>query len=332
VTSGGETSAYSQEVALTLSGVDDVPPEITGTVPDDGATGVPRNTLVYFEVSDDKTGLDPASVSVSVDGQAPASVNVYGGPVVYVVQCALAGILPADTDIPVAIQVADQASPPNVTNFAWSFRTGSTTLADTSPPVISAVSPAAGATGVKTDASVVVSISDDGLGIDLASIRLFVDDAAVTYEMEGIPSAVVIRYTPAAGFVHGTSVGIRVEACDLAAPANCAAPLVYTFSLEANLYAALPEGAIVPNGFWAGDPRRPLEVRNLPARWTVRIFDTAGATVRRYTNDSSDGTDWTWDFANGDGRPVARALYLVRVTDERGALRQSGRFLVQFDP
>ncbi|MDH3198506.1 MAG: Ig-like domain-containing protein, partial [Candidatus Krumholzibacteria bacterium] len=205
-------------------------------------------------------------------------------------------------------------------------------LTDTSPPVISAVSPAAGATGVKTDASVVVSIADAGLGVDFASIGLYVDDAAVIYEIEGSPGAVVIRYTPAGGFAHGTSVGIRVEACDLAGPANCAAPLIYTFSLEANLYVGLPEGAIVPDGFWAGDPRRPLEVRNLPGRWTVRIFDTGGATVRRYTNESSDGTDWTWDFANGAGRPVARALYLVRVTDERGALRQSGRFLVQFDP
>ena len=332
ITSLGETSAYSQEAALTLAGVDDAPPVITGTMPADGAIGVVRNTMIHFAVTDAKAGVDPASVSVTVDGQTPASVISFGGPVDYVVQCVMGSVLSPDADIPVSVQIADLASPPNVLNFSWSFRTGGGTLTDATPPQIAAVSPAAGATRVKVDAAVVVSIGDAGLGVDLGSVRLFVNDAPVTYSVEGDPNALVIRYTPTGGFAHGTSVAVRVEACDLATPANCAAPLVYTFSLESNRLAALPDGAIVPDGFWAGEPRRPLEVRNLPARWTVRIFDTAGATVRRYTNDSSDGTNWTWDFANGNGQPVARALYLVRVTDERGALRQSGRFLVQFDP
>jgi len=90
-------------------------------------------------------------------------------------------------------------------------------------------------------------------------------------------------------------------------------------------------GAVVPDGFWANDPRRPLQVTNLPLSWTVRIFDTAGRRVRVYTNEALDGQDWTWDFTNDHGQRVARAMYMVRVTGPDGNVHQSARFLVQSD-
>ncbi|NIM19915.1 MAG: hypothetical protein GTO51_06675 [Candidatus Latescibacteria bacterium] len=96
--------------------------------------------------------------------------------------------------------------------------------------------------------------------------------------------------------------------------------------------AALVPGQIIPDGYWANDATRPLEVRNLPLNWTVRIFNTAGFQVRGFTNGTQDGLDWTWDFTNDAGRKVARALYLVRVTDPSGNVKQSGRFLVRIDP
>ena len=65
--------------------------------------------------------------------------------------------------------------------------------------------------------------------------------------------------------------------------------------------------------------------------WTVRIFDTAGRQVKEYTNNDEDGLDWIWDFYNDHGQRVARALYLVRVSEPDGNVRQTGRFLVQSD-
>jgi hypothetical protein len=91
------------------------------------------------------------------------------------------------------------------------------------------------------------------------------------------------------------------------------------------------QAEVVPRGYWDNDPARPLEVRNLPMSWTVRIFDTAGRQVREYTNNEADGLDWSWDFANDHGQRVARAMYLVRVTAPDGTVRQTGRFLVQSD-
>jgi len=96
-------------------------------------------------------------------------------------------------------------------------------------------------------------------------------------------------------------------------------------------YAEEPRGQIVPDGFWANDPSRPLEVHNLSKFWTVRIFDTAGRLIKSETI-TKDNKDWEWNFMNDKGRRVARALYLIRVTDEAGNVRRSGRFLVQIDP
>ena len=80
--------------------------------------------------------------------------------------------------------------------------------------------------------------------------------------------------------------------------------------------------------YWAGEPAKPLEVRNLPRAWEVHIFDAAGFVVRRFAN-ATDGFNWTWDFNNDAGQRVAPALYLVRVTNSSGALQSTGRFLVQ---
>jgi hypothetical protein len=122
-------------------------------------------------------------------------------------------------------------------------------------------------------------------------------------------------------------------ASDLASPAN-RDEVTFTFTIKSDVANVSPNGMgeIVPNGFWANDPSRPLEVRSLPMSWTVRIFDTAGRSVRDYTNNAADGADWTWDFNNDHGQRVARALYLVRVTDPAGKVQQSGNFLVQTDP
>jgi hypothetical protein len=50
--------------------------------------------------------------------------------------------------------------------------------------------------------------------------------------------------------------------------------------------------------------------------------------VRHHVNQNA-GETWTWDFRNDAGGRVAPALYLVRVTDGSGAVKRSGRFLVQ---
>jgi len=326
-TSLGILSGYSKEVSLSIQGPDLTPPLISQMTPADGTTGVPRNTTVFFEVVDGRSGVNPGSISATLNGQAcPLTVApVTGG---YAVQCKPTADLPADTDILVQVTASDQATPANAASVSWTFQTGATSVNDIDPPTIQATSPGPNATGVSPDSPIDVSISDTGLGVDLTSVVMRVDGAQVVYRVEGNPASARIIYEPAAPFRTGSTVAVRVEACDRAGTPNCAVPLSFSFSTGYTVADSGP-GAIVPDGFWADDPDRPLEVRNLPLDWHVRIFDAAGIPVRRFENRASVGYTWTWDFMNDGGQRVAPALYLVRVTDGGGTVQGTARFLVQ---
>ncbi len=326
-TATGLKSVYSSEVSVTLQGPDVTAPALSQRDPANGATGVPRNTGIFFVVTDARSGVNASSIVVRVNGvfETPNSTPTTSG---YAVQVDPAAILPATADILVEVAASDRATPPNTLITSWTFRTGDTSNNDVLSPTIAPATPLAGATGVSASGAIEVDISDSGLGVALGSVELIVNGNQVAFTVQGTPATVRITHRPASPFTAGAQVLVRVEACDRASTPNCALPFEYSFTVSgSNLTAGA--GDIVPNGYWAGDPSRPLEVRNIPRAWSVRIFDAAGFAVRRFDNGGSDGTNWTWDFANDDGQRVAPALYLVRVTDSGGSLQRSGRFLVQ---
>lgn len=322
----GAMSAFSKEVSLAARGVDTAGPSISQRSPAPDATNVPLNSSVFFVATDDKTGVDASSITVKLNNVASpfTTSNVTGG---IAVQCNPANDFPANSDVAVAISVADLATPPNVTVRTYSFHTGSSTVVDNAPPATHATAPGNGATGVDPRATIEIELVDTGVGVDITSIVFEVNGSPVTFSVDGDPSSVRVRYRPSAAFAALSSVQVHVEACDRAHPAHCST-LDYQFTVRAANAALTGNGAIVPDGYWANDATRPLEVRDLPANWGVHIFDTAGASVRHHVNQNA-GATWTWDFHNDRGGRVAPALYLVRVTDSSGAVKRSGRFLVQ---
>jgi Bacterial Ig-like domain len=324
-TGTGVFSGYSAEVALVAQGTDVAAPALSQRTPSVGATGVPLNANIFFVLTDDKTGVSTSSVQVLVNGVVvtPSLTPASNG---YAVQCNPAADFPANADVLVELTASDRASPANVLSRNWTFRTGSAAANDVGAPTLQVVSPGAGAIGVESRPTIAVSLADAGLGVDFTSVEMRVNGTLVAFTVDGTPSSAEIRYRPDAAFGSGTEVRVDVEACDRAAVQNCATTLVFTFTVGTDL--ASVTGAIVPDGFWAHDPNRPLEVRNLPRTWMVRIFDATGVAVRRFQSNA-DGYTWSWDFTNDTGQRVAPALYLVRVTDGSGAVHSAGRFLVQ---
>ncbi len=326
-TGTGLMSAYTAEVTTTLQGPDVTPPAVSQRDPASGATNVPRNAGISFVITDDRSGVNLSTIAVRVNG-APEPLSGTAMTSGYAIQVDPAADLPANSTVTVQVTAADRAATPNVLTTSWTFQTGATANNDVTPPAISAVTPAPGAIGVAANAAIDVDISDAGLGVSLPSVRLLINGSSVAFTVQGTPANVRITHRPASPFPSGTQVSVRVEACDRAATANCATPLEYSFTVDGTNLAE-SAGDIVPNGYWAGDPARPLEVRNLPYAWEVHIFDAGGFAVRRFDNAGSDGANWTWDFTNDGGQRVAPALYLVRVTDAKGSTQRTGRFLVQ---
>lgn len=326
INSTGLKSTFSNEASVTLQGPDVTPPALSQQDPPNGATGVPTNSSIYFVVTDARSGINRNSISVRINNvtQSTGTAPVTNG---YAVEVT-APTLPASSTVTVSVTVSDGASPANTLNASWSFTTGASANNDVTPPVCSAASPAAGATGVPANTTVEVNIADTGLGVALGSVRLSLNGASVAFTVTGTPANVRLTHRPTRPFAPGTEVVVRVEGCDRASPANCAQPLDYSFIVGGSVVASESQGDIVPDGYWAGEPAKPLEVRNLPRAWEVHIFDAAGFAVRRF-GSQADGFNWTWDFTNDGGQRVAPALYLVRVTDASGALQRTGRFVVQ---
>jgi len=325
-TGTGLISGWSKEVVLVARGVDVAAPTITQRSPAAGATNVALNAVVSCTVVDDKTGVEQSSVQLRINGQlvTPTVTAVTGG---FSVTFRPSSPLAPNSTVQVQLTAADKATPANSANPSWSFQTGSATANDNTPPAISLVTPTQGASGVESRPTIEVAITDAGLGVDLTSIEFSVNGRAVTVDISGSPANTRVSYQPATAFPAGELVRVRVEACDEAATANCAGPVEFTFTVAEGM-SETQTASIVPDGFWANDPNRPMEVRNIPRDWRVRIFDPTGTRVRQYES-AYDGTTFSWDFTNDSGQRVAPAVYLVRVTDSAGDVQRSGRFLVQ---
>jgi hypothetical protein len=326
VTSTGLLSAYSNEVSLSIVGPDVTAPTFSQIAPADGATHVALNATFFFVLHDDRSGVNPSSVSVRVNGvvcSPSGTIRPDGG---LSLQCAPGSMSPNALQT-VEVTAADKASPVNVLTTSWTFTTGANSVNDITAPVISGATPAPDAVAVPVTAPIEITIADTGLGVDFSTIQMTVDGQVVEHEVNGSPASVRVSYRPSTPMASGATVRITVEACDAANPRNCA-DFSFSFSLAAAQVASSP-GEIVPDGFWEGDRRRPMEVRDLPPSWGVRIFDAAGTPVRRFENRDGGVQTWTWDFRNDSGQRVAPALYLVRVTDEAGSVKETGRFVVQ---
>jgi len=318
-------SAYAPGVSITLVGVDVSPPVISDMQPANGSTSVARNTSVSFRAIDSATGVDTSSVSVTFNGVAAGSLMFSGTASNTVVQAMPVQPFAAQTAVAVQVDISDRAGPANSARASWTFTTGDSAMADTQAPVIAWISPAPD-TKIAAGVDLVAEVSDAGMGVDLSTLRFALNGSSVVARQSGPPNRVRITYSVPAAYPPGR-LAVRVSACDLAG--NCAIDKAVAFTVQGAATVAMGQGVIVPDGYWAGAPDRPLEIRNLPARWSVYIFDTAGSLVRRFRNSTASSRDWVWDFSNDAGRRVVRALYMIRVVDAGGGVRRSGRFVVQ---
>jgi hypothetical protein len=322
----GSFSGFSLEQAVYVLGEDLEDPQVIVASPRDGHTGVALNASILFVIADGQTGVDRSSIAVQINGAAPGSMSVSGDSASYAIVCEPEGGFTGDTEVTVEVSASDLADTPNSTTISWSFTTGS--VSDDTSPVLVAQDPAPGATNVDPASVVRLRFSDES-GISTPSIVFTVNgetvsDTSLTFHDNG---DVTVQYDNESRFAPGSTVSVSVALSDLAANA---ATVEFTFTVrKSDVVADNMLARIVPDGYWAHDPAKPLEIRDLPPGWTVRIFDTGGYEVRSFRNSEGTGVDWTWDFENDHGRRVAKSLYLIRIIDEAGSVRRSGRFVVR---
>ncbi len=148
---------------------DTTPPTVTSVAPSSGATGVGSNSNLTAQFSEP---IEPASVTASSfelrdSGGAlvPSAVSATGSSATLNPSSALA----ASSTYTATLRggsagVKDVSGNPLASNHQWSFTTGA---ADTTPPTVTSVAPAAGATAVSRNGAVTAQFSE---GLDPASV------------------------------------------------------------------------------------------------------------------------------------------------------------------
>ena len=141
---------------------DNTPPTVTSVSPASGATGVNTTTTITANFSEAINGSTVTGATVQLrdagNNLVGATISVSGNQVTLTPSAALTGSTVYTVTITGGTPgIKDLAGNALVNNYAWSFTTA---VVDLTPPVVSAVLPANGVTGVSTSATITVSFSE----------------------------------------------------------------------------------------------------------------------------------------------------------------------------
>ena len=232
----------------TVGGADTTPPTVSAVTPANGATGIAMTTAVTATFSE---AVDPATVDTTTfELRAPGGALV-PATVAYNSGTRTATLTPTAAlaqSTTYTATVRGGAADPRVKDLAgnalaasttWSF---TTTVPDTTPPTVTAISPASGATGVSTATAVTATFSEamDATTITPATVELRTPanalvGATVTYSSATKtvtlqPSAALANSTTYTATVKGGATDPRVK--DLAGNA-LASNMTWSFTTAA---------------------------------------------------------------------------------------------------
>jgi hypothetical protein len=240
-----QSENYWVDVVFTASapGPDTTPPTVTAVTPTGGATGVSRATTVTATFSEAMTAatIDGTTVELRDAANALVGASVSYNATTRVVTLTPTATLAASGTYTATVRggstdprVKDSAGNALAANQTWSF---TTVAADTTPPTVTAVTPASGATGVAIGTTVTATFSEDmdaatitGANFELRNAANALVGATVTYNA----TTRVVTLTPSAALAAATvhTATVKVGVRDLSGNA-LAADRVWSFTTAA---------------------------------------------------------------------------------------------------
>ena len=227
------TGNAMDQTDYTLAFIPDIqPPHLGGLNPGRGATEIPLNTNITFQILDDVSGVDINSlnVTVSVDGNqteySVANGNLgYNGNVNNFSITIDPAIDFAYGDLVTVDAVAfDRSNPPNELIDNYSFQCE---LLDPDPPFVWEFFPEDNAVNIPVDTEIIFYILDSGQGVDIGSLELEVNGQIIPAEdYSAVPVSIyegpgyLISFAPDVPFVYSENVTIFVAANDFAGAPN----------------------------------------------------------------------------------------------------------------
>ncbi|WKZ21454.1 MAG: Ig-like domain-containing protein [Candidatus Brocadiaceae baterium WH-1] len=188
----------------TTAMVDTTPPEVIGTSPVDGATGVGVNSVIMATFSE---AMDAGSITTSTFLVNDGISNI-GGTVSYSGTTATftpSGPLAHSTTYTATITtgVRDVEGNAMVANYTWSFTT--TAMVDTTPPEVIGTSPVDGATGVGVNSVIMATFSEAMDAGSITTSTFLVNDGISNIGGTVTYSDTTATFAPSAPLTHSTT-------------------------------------------------------------------------------------------------------------------------------
>jgi len=206
----------------------------------------PNIDSVSVIVFDTKSGVDPDSIQVTIDGKPVAWDSLtldpwmhpdgYAG---YRIIAPIGQVLTYDQDLTVCVRAADlggdEFTGPNwMDTYCWSFKTSP----DANKPYFTNLHPNRGETGVRPNTDVSFDVLDDEEGVSASSISMrikpldqWIDIDQQMMAITPISNGFSVMYQPPQEFAPNTIVDVELGASDLAVPPNTKTES-YRFTLE----------------------------------------------------------------------------------------------------
>ena len=169
--------------------IDSGAPLFSNLSPADGAISGNRQPAISAKLTDDYSGINPATIFLSIDGTALCpSFDPAAG--IFISACPQL----ADGWRNISLSVSDNAG--NLSSAAW--RIG----IDITPPQLTGMSPASGGSANTPQPQISAQLSDSFSGINPDSLTFSIDGAALPYTFD--PATGAVSATPATPLASGT--------------------------------------------------------------------------------------------------------------------------------
>lgn len=246
-----------------------------------GESNVAPNAMISFVVEDDLTGVDNAALVMRVNGAIvePSLQPVANG---FAVRYDLSRQTLTRDSVHVEIYARDLATQPNDSSLTYDFVTSQ----DRTPPYLTDFFPRNEETEVPVNTAITFQLRDDILGVDSASVRLFINGENKAVAISGESRVLQVRHQPAMAFALAQRIEVAVEARDRATPPNMMPRRTFHFTTVEPLPDLIVTEFIALGGFQLGkatNVKATLRREGLAVRESFRIEFRADAKVVKDT-------------------------------------------------
>lgn len=193
---------------------DRIKPEIIWRAPGLPNSHIPLDAVFIVDLVDSLTGVDINSIVFKFDG-AVKTPEILGNPKTYTLKYKPEQSFNYNQVVQINITVSDLATEPNsIEDAPFNFYT----TEDHEPPYISSRNPEKDMSNVPFETDIELSLNDDIAGVDITSITLTVEGAAVVPEIIGTPASYLVRFKNPKEFEAAQNVDVVVACSDRSNP------------------------------------------------------------------------------------------------------------------